>query len=298
MRLLATLALAATSASAASLTLSIPSSQALPNPYTLPPSTHATLSSLGATFSAPLSVKNTFVFHNLTGGGGSAGSSYLVDIHCATHAFAPLRLDVDAEGGLAAWETYRGNDWDNKGEAYAAKEFEGGAKGFEVRVLGQKNYFVERSKLSGLFGVYGEEAELPELSALFTTRTSFPRYRNDRGAQKNADNPNLAVSILTILKNPMILLGLISMGIFLGMPYLMDNMDPEMRAEFEERQKSNPMNSLLGGGGGGGDANPMANFDMAGFLAGTGSSSKKEESSGSGASSVGAGGKKEKGVRR
>ncbi|KAK1514221.1 uncharacterized protein CCOS01_14161 [Colletotrichum costaricense] len=255
MRLLATLALAATSASAASLTLSIPSSQALPNPYILPPSTHATLSSLGATFSAPLSVKNTFVFHNLTGGGsgsGSAGSSYLVDIHCATHAFAPLRLDVDAEGGLAAWETYRGNDWDNKGEAYAAKEFEGGAKGFEVRVLGQKNYFVERSKFS----------------------------------------------ILTILKNPMILLGLISMGIFLGMPYLMDNMDPEMRAEFEERQKSNPMNSLLGGGGGGGDANPMANFDMAGFLAGTGGSSKKEESSGSGASSGGAGGKKEKGVRR
>ncbi|OHE96119.1 hypothetical protein CORC01_08496 [Colletotrichum orchidophilum] len=102
-------------------------------------------------------------------------------------------------------------------------------------------------------------------------------------------------SILTILKNPMILLGLISMGIFLGMPYLMDNMDPEMRAEFEERQKSNPMNSLLGGGGGGGDANPMANFDMAGFLAGT-SSSKKEETSGS--TSGSAGGKKEKGVRR
>lgn len=148
MRLLTTLALAATSASAASLTLSIPSSQALPNPYTLPPSTHATLSSLGETFSAPLSVKNTFVFHNLTGGGSGSASagSYLVDIHCATHAFAPLRLDVDAEGGLAAWETYRGNDWDNKGEAYAAKEFEGGAKGFEVRVLGQKNYFVERSK--------------------------------------------------------------------------------------------------------------------------------------------------------
>ncbi|KAK1639390.1 hypothetical protein BDP81DRAFT_343393 [Colletotrichum phormii] len=255
MRLLTTIALAAPflldPTAAASLTLSIPSSQALPNPYTLPPSTHATLSSLGATFSAPLSVKNTFVFHNLTDSSGS----YLVDVHCATHAFAPLRLDVDAEGGVAAWETYRGNDWDNKGEAYVSKDFEGGGKGFEVRVLGQKNYFVERSKFS----------------------------------------------ILTILKNPMILLGLISMGIFLGMPYLMDNMDPEMRAEFEERQKSNPMNSLLGGGGGGGgDANPMANFDMAGFLAGTGSSSKKEESSGSGsgASGGGAGGKKEKGVRR
>ena len=31
------------------------------------------------------------------------------------------------------------------------------------------------------------------------------------------------VSVMTILKNPMILLGLVSMGIFLGMPYLVDN---------------------------------------------------------------------------
>ncbi|KZL76462.1 hypothetical protein CI238_12046 [Colletotrichum incanum] len=231
---------------AASLTLSVPSSPALPNPYTLPPSTRATLSALGASFSAPLSVKNTFVFGNVT-----APGSYLVDVHCATHAFAPLRLDVGADGSLSAWETYRGNDWDNKGEAYTAKDFEGGGKGFEVRVLGGKNYFVERSKFS----------------------------------------------VLTILKNPMILLGLVSMGIFLGMPYLVDNMDPEMRAEFEERQKSNPMNSILGGGEPG--ANPMGNFDMAAFLAGTG---KKDESSGSGSSNGGGGGsgngKKEKGVRR
>lgn len=28
---------------------------------------------------------------------------------------------------------------------------------------------------------------------------------------------------MTILKNPMILLGLVSMGIFLGMPYLVEN---------------------------------------------------------------------------
>lgn len=31
------------------------------------------------------------------------------------------------------------------------------------------------------------------------------------------------VNVLSILKNPMILLGLVSMGIFVGMPYLMDN---------------------------------------------------------------------------
>jgi len=32
-----------------------------------------------------------------------------------------------------------------------------------------------------------------------------------------------AVSVLSILKNPMILMGLVSMLIFIGMPYLMDN---------------------------------------------------------------------------
>ncbi|OLN86296.1 ER membrane protein complex subunit 7 [Colletotrichum chlorophyti] len=247
MRLLPLLAHAATTL-AASLTLSIPPSAALPNPYTLPPSTRASLTSLGSSFTAPLSVKNTFVFDNLT-----APGSYLVDVHCATHAFAPLRLDVAADGTLSAWETYRGNDWDNKGEAYTLKEFAGDAKGFEVRVLGAKNYFVERSTFS----------------------------------------------VFTILKNPMILLGLVSMGIFLGMPYLVDNMDPEMRAEFEERQKSNPMNSILGGGAQPG-ANPMGNFDVAAFLAGSG---KKDDSAptatDSGSSPAGgSNGKKEKGVRR
>jgi ER membrane protein complex subunit 7 len=53
--------------------------------------------------------------------------------------------------------------------------------------------------------------------------------------------------------------------------------DPEMRAEFEERQKSNPMNSILGGGGGGSrPAAPGSNFDMAAYLAGSGKSDKKQ----------------------
>jgi len=47
-----------------------------------------------------------------------------------------------------------------------------------------------------------------------------------------------------------------------------------MRAEFEERQKSNPVNNLLGGGAGPAGG---ANFDVAGFLAG---SSKKDGNGG------------------
>lgn len=122
----------------------------LPNPSLLPPSTRATLTTLGAALSAPLSTANTFVFRNVSRG------SYLVDVHCLTQAFAPLRLDVvsDAEGdeeklAVQAWETYRGNDWGNKGEGVpvvAAGDGEGD-KGVvvEVRGLGGKGYFLERS---------------------------------------------------------------------------------------------------------------------------------------------------------
>ncbi len=71
-----------------------------------------------------------------------------------------------------------------------------------------------------------------------------------------------------------------------------------MRAEFEASQKQSPMNSLLSGGGGGGGGgqqpeNPLGNFDMAAYLAG---SNKKE----SGSASAGDSGAKAKsqGVRR
>ncbi|KAK8133981.1 hypothetical protein PG984_005993 [Apiospora sp. TS-2023a] len=220
------------------VTLAIPAQPHLPNPHALPPSTHATLSTLYTTYSAPLSAANTFVFRNVTPG------SYLADVHCATHAFAPLRVDVVASSSpeklgmlsVQAWETYRGNDWDNKGEE--AKEMAlGGTAGssvatataaLPVRCLAPKQYFMERSSFS----------------------------------------------VMSILKNPMILLAMVSMGIFFLMPKMVENMDPEMRAEFEEQQKNNPMASLMGGGGQQA-ANPMGNFDMAAFLAG--SSNKKDE---------------------
>ena len=56
---------------------------------------------------------------------------------------------AEGEGGKAvvqAWETYRGNEWDNKGEVRVG---EGGR--VEVRVLGGKQYFVERQKCECYF---------------------------------------------------------------------------------------------------------------------------------------------------
>lgn len=101
----------------------------------LPPSTHATLSTLGAQHSAPLTAGGEFVFRNVSSG------SYLGDVHCSTHAFAPVRVDVEeGEGGMSleAWETYRGNDWGNKGEAAVGEGKVG------VRCFGGKTYFMER----------------------------------------------------------------------------------------------------------------------------------------------------------
>lgn len=119
-----------------SVTLYLPAS---PNPFALAARTHATLASLGAHHSAPLSAANAFVLRNVTPG------SYLADVHCPSDAFRPLRIDVGGPDGrpVAAWETFRGNDWADRGEALPLRD--GGAgPGFELRHLGGKNYFVER----------------------------------------------------------------------------------------------------------------------------------------------------------
>ncbi|KAJ4261447.1 hypothetical protein NW762_006872 [Fusarium torreyae] len=224
-----------------SLTLYLP---AKPNPFALPASTHATLSSAGVHVSAPLSSANTFVFHNVTPG------SYLADVHCPTDAFHPLRIDVQlAEGGdegiVQAWETYRGNDWANKGEVIQVREGSKG-RGFELRALGGKNYFMER-----------------------------PQF-----------------SVFAILKNPMILMALVSLVLMVGMPKLMDQMDPELRAEFEAQQKNSPLSAAMSGQSSG--DNPLTNFDMAAYLAGS-----KPKDSGNGGNNGGNGGSaKNQGVRR
>jgi hypothetical protein len=172
MRILSVLSLAAAAAAAAAaqFAIHIVPSPALPNPAVLPPSTHATLSTLArpaaaaaaAAAAAPpphsddsttayatarLSPANTLAFANISAG------SYLVDVHCATHVFAPLRIDVDAHGAVeGAWDTFRGNEWDNRGEsrlraggARAAAGEEGGVV-VDVRALGARNFFMERTK--------------------------------------------------------------------------------------------------------------------------------------------------------
>ena len=51
------------------------------------------------------------------------------------------------------------------------------------------------------------------------------------------------VSILSILRQPMILLGLVSMGIFIGMPYLVDNSKSPTRNRLSGCRLSPPLST-------------------------------------------------------
>lgn len=141
---LSTLALAASTAHAARFILHIPTTP-LVNPSTLPPTTHATLQSSGEPLDAHLTRSNSFQFTNVSAG------SYLATVHCRDFLFEPLRIDVSIEEAVEgsgdkkevvrAWQTFLGNEWDNKGESRG----EGGNGAvIEVKPMAPKQFYQER----------------------------------------------------------------------------------------------------------------------------------------------------------
>ncbi|KAK5111744.1 hypothetical protein LTR62_004664 [Meristemomyces frigidus] len=213
MRSLLTL-LCATLASAASLNIAILPSLHLPNPSLLPPSTHAVLiGPPGVRYDAALRRDNTLKFEALP------EASYLLTIYSRDHFFPPLRVDVSkvTDGAeqqtIEAWQTFRGNEWSNKGSPYGSGT---DALSIQIQASAQKEFY--------------------------QTRGGF--------------------DMLGFLKSPMILMGLVSVVFIFGLPYIMDNMDPEMKQEFEEMQKKGPLTGSQGA------ATQMQNFDVAGWLAG------------------------------
>lgn len=154
--------LLATTVICSSLTITIPPSNLLPNPNVLPAGTHATLTSLpsssssssqdqttrNALFNAPLTCSATFVFRNLQPSAPTQPASYLLDIRSAEYVFAPYRVDVAADGKvLGAWETFRGNPWDNRGaekfnavDAAARKDAT-----VEAKLLAKRGFYEQRS---------------------------------------------------------------------------------------------------------------------------------------------------------
>jgi len=130
-------------ASAANLTVSIPSSPPLlPNPASLAPSTHAVLiGPPGVQYEAPIRRDNTFIFPDL------AEASYLLTVHSRDYFFPPLRVDVTkaADGTqqetVQAWQTFRGNEWSNKGPFYGSGT--GGLR-IQIQPSSQKNFYQDR----------------------------------------------------------------------------------------------------------------------------------------------------------
>ncbi|KAL1311077.1 hypothetical protein AAFC00_001286 [Neodothiora populina] len=214
---------------AAKLVVSIPSSPPLlPNPAALPASTHATLlGAAGQHYDARLTRSNTLLFDDLTPG------SYLLDVHTRDFSFPSLRVEVsvsqadgdetDAQELIQGWQTFLGNEWNNRGASY------GEQKGELLITLSPNQYKQYYQKREGF-------------------------------------------NIMGLFKNPMILMGLFSAVLIFGMPYLMDNMDEETKAEFEEMQKSSPISGSQGA------AAQIQNFDLASWMAGksgdSGASSK------------------------
>jgi hypothetical protein len=72
--------------------------------------------------------------------------SHLLTIHSRDVFFENLRIDVVAnETGehVTAWTTWRGNEWDNKGELRG--EGDGRNVKIEVKALAGKEYYQERT---------------------------------------------------------------------------------------------------------------------------------------------------------
>ena len=193
---------------AARLTVSIPPSSVLANPATLPPSTHAVLlGPPGVRYDVQLRRDNTFILPDLE------DASYLLTLHSRDYFFPPLRIDVGPGQTIDAWQTFRGNEWSNKGPHYGSAKDE---LTIQLAPSGRKEFYQERG----------------------------------------------GFSLLGFVKSPMILMSLFSAVMVFGMPYLMENMDPETKAEFEDIQKNGP---LIGSSGA---ASQIQNFDLANWMAG------------------------------
>ena len=105
--------------------------------------------------------------------------------------------EAESDKEVNVWGTFRGNEWNNKGEVVQAQKEED-IWTFGVKVQGGKDYFIERA---------GCEIQISLLrSRLVVTWLTIG-----------------IVSPLGLLKNPMILIAGFSMLIVFGMPYIMDN---------------------------------------------------------------------------
>ncbi|KAK4971895.1 hypothetical protein LTR66_011382 [Elasticomyces elasticus] len=175
---------------AAHLTISIPASPpVLPNPASLPASTHATLlGPPGVYLDTPLTRRNTFEFSNLTVG------SHLLQVYARDYAFSPYRVDVSLaateEGDterrgtarieqdvIQVWQTFRGNEWSNLGPKIAEGT---DSVTVEIGPVGRKEFYIQRGGLD------------PETKAEFEEMQKKSPLTGSQGAAAQIQNFDLA----------------------------------------------------------------------------------------------------------
>jgi hypothetical protein len=91
---------------------------------------------------ARLTRSNTFEFANVPPG------SHLLTVQTRDVLFENLRIDVapaaaNGEEHVEAWTTWRGNEWDNKGEVRG--EGDGRNVNIEVKPLAPRDFYYQRS---------------------------------------------------------------------------------------------------------------------------------------------------------
>ncbi|KAK5951154.1 hypothetical protein OHC33_007907 [Knufia fluminis] len=245
MRLLLTQVALLACASAASIVLKISPSNVLPNPNALPPSTHATITSPnGAILRSSLRKDNSIVFPEIPSVG-----SHLLNIYTKDYVFASYRIDTTPN--LATTDTTHEDGSSAVLISFAAQLFPG-----------------TQWSDTGLSLIPQQQDASSSTGMSTRPQASLTIYPKVLGA-KNFYEVRQGFSPLSLLKNPMILLAIVALAFTFGMPKLMENMDPEMKAEYEEMQKKGPTAALGRAMGGGGPATSAGeSFDLAGYLAG------------------------------
>ena len=142
------------------LTLVLPPTQALHKPQSLPARTFATLTTTNLTLTATFTRASTFEFRDPPPG------NYLCEVWTNSYVFVPMRVDVsmlpagDDAGSsngkedtvrsrsltkrVDVWQTFRGNEWDNKGELLGSGTMEQGGAQVNVGVLGVRDFYEVR----------------------------------------------------------------------------------------------------------------------------------------------------------
>lgn len=247
---LAIVAVFATILQAASITIRILPSNLLPNPNALPPTTHATIvGPNGDIVQSSIRKDNTIILEDI-----STIGSHLLSIYARDVVFANYRIDTnqDPSSPVPSGKPAQASD---VLITFAAQTFPGTQWSDTGMSLLPQNPAPNPNAPS-------DQRHLPVPSLVIVPRILV---KKDFYEERVGFNP------LSLLKSPMVLLGIFGLLFTFGMPKLMENMDPEMKAEYEEMQKKSPTAAI--GRAMNGETSAAGGFDLASYLAGSG---KKE----------------------